>query len=213
MYKLQEYYGLAIKRGGSDLEQMKKNVWATYFHKISTDEKPQHNLCPPGPDTWCGYNRAIYNQLEYEHKNKLPYDVMVLVKKIYQDLADPNLLKKCLHQRTQNPNESFNNIVWTKIPKNIFVRLDTFRLGVYDAVLSFNDGFSSKLAIYKMLGLQLSPKAINTLRSFDILRMKKADKAAENMTRAARIARRKRKIDLEEEEKQADDPGYGAGMY
>lgn len=42
--------------------------------------------------------------------------------------------------------------------------------------------------------------------------MKLADEAAEIMTRAARIARRKVKIYLEEEEKQAEDPDYGAGM-
>lgn len=34
--KLQVYYGLAIKRGWSDIEQMKRNVWATYFHKLSS---------------------------------------------------------------------------------------------------------------------------------------------------------------------------------
>lgn len=59
--RLQEYYGLAIKRGGSDLDQMKRNVWATFFHKISTDEEPQHSLCPAGPESWCGYNKARAN--------------------------------------------------------------------------------------------------------------------------------------------------------
>lgn len=131
-------------------------------------------------------------------------------KRFIQDLAALNLLKKCLHQRIQNPNESFNSVVCTKIPKNVFVRFETFRLGVYDSVLSFSDGFSIKLDIYKLLGLQLSYKAVNR---FDILGMKKGDKAAENMTRASRIARRERKIDLEEEGKQAEDPDYDAVMF
>lgn len=48
----------------------------------SSDEKPQHNLYhpppTPGPDTWCRYNKATDNHLEYKHKHKLPYDIMVL---------------------------------------------------------------------------------------------------------------------------------------
>jgi hypothetical protein len=33
-----------------------------------------------------------------------------------------------------------NSLIWTKIPKTVFVRLDTLKFGVYDAVLCFNDG-------------------------------------------------------------------------
>lgn len=211
--RLQEYYGLAIKRGGSDLDQMKRNVWATFFHKISTDDNPQHSLCPAGPESWCGYNKAKANNLVYKHKHKIAHDIMVAIKKIFQDLADPNLLKKCLHQKTQNQNESFNNIVWSKIPKNVFVRNNTLKLGVFDAVLSFNDGFSSKIAIYNKLCLKLNSKAINVLRNMDITRMKKAEIAALQMTREARIAKKKRKLALEEGEEQADNPEYGAGMF
>jgi hypothetical protein len=42
--KQQEYYGLAIRRGGDDVNEMKRNVWAIFFHKLSTDDEPQHNL-------------------------------------------------------------------------------------------------------------------------------------------------------------------------
>lgn len=91
IYDLQEYYGLAIKKGDSDWQQMKKNIWAIYFHKISTDKEPQHNLCPKGADTWCGHNKAQANNETYKHKNSLPYVVLVTIKDIFKDLADPNL--------------------------------------------------------------------------------------------------------------------------
>ncbi|KAG8309201.1 hypothetical protein J6590_091648 [Homalodisca vitripennis] len=70
-----------------------------------------------------------------------------------------------------------------------------------------------KLNIYKRLGLNLSEKSACALRDLDITRKKKADKAAENMTKEARINRRKRNIELEEEEEKADDPAYGGGMF
>ncbi|EFN77635.1 hypothetical protein EAI_00059, partial [Harpegnathos saltator] len=50
---LSKYYGLAIRRNPNSIEGMKNDIWATLFHKLSTDEKPQHEKCPPGEDSWC----------------------------------------------------------------------------------------------------------------------------------------------------------------
>ena len=46
-------------------------------------------------------------------------------------LSSHGLLKKCLHGQIQNPNESFNNIIWTKCPKAVCIS---------SAVLEFNEG-------------------------------------------------------------------------
>lgn len=108
---------------------------------------------------------------------------MVEIKSIYRALTQTELLKKCLHGHTQNPNESFNNVVWAKIPMRVFVRLDTLRLGIYDPILSFNEGHSSKLDIYKKLGLSLCAKSVDALREMDIVRQRKSDKAAESITK------------------------------
>lgn len=37
------YYGLAIRRNTGSIKNMKKEIWATLYHKISTDENPQHD--------------------------------------------------------------------------------------------------------------------------------------------------------------------------
>lgn len=50
--ELQTYYGLATRRGVNSVEEMKKNIWATFFDKISTDDKPQHGLCPASAVWW-----------------------------------------------------------------------------------------------------------------------------------------------------------------
>ncbi|GFX18290.1 uncharacterized protein TNCV_4305911 [Trichonephila clavipes] len=49
--KLQQYYGLSIRRNMNSVSDMFKAVWAIYFHKLSTDSVPQHVLCPTSPDT------------------------------------------------------------------------------------------------------------------------------------------------------------------
>lgn len=56
---LQTYYGLAVRRNGGSLKDMKMAIWAIYFHKLSTDENPQHQLCPKRIESWCKYQKSI----------------------------------------------------------------------------------------------------------------------------------------------------------
>ncbi|GFY32648.1 uncharacterized protein TNCV_674031 [Trichonephila clavipes] len=48
---IQHYYGLAIRKKLSSVEDMKRAIWAIYFHKLSTEDNPQHALCPLGEDS------------------------------------------------------------------------------------------------------------------------------------------------------------------
>ena len=43
------------------------------------------------------------------------------IRPIFLDLSKYELLAKCLHGETQNNNESLNNMIWVKYPKNVFV--------------------------------------------------------------------------------------------
>lgn len=94
---------------------------------------------------------------------------MLAIKKSYKDLANPELLKKCLHGRTQKPNECFNNVVGSKVPKPIFVRLTALKHGVYNAILSYNYGYFSKATVYKQLCLKVSKEPADALRRFDVM--------------------------------------------
>jgi hypothetical protein len=40
----------------------------------------------------------------------------------------------------ENAVEHGNSVIWTRVPKAIFVRFDTLRFAIYDAVLCLNDG-------------------------------------------------------------------------
>ncbi|GFU22521.1 uncharacterized protein TNCV_1304291 [Trichonephila clavipes] len=45
---LQSYYGSAIRRNHSSVQNMRQAIWAIFLHKLSTDEYPQHGFCPIG---------------------------------------------------------------------------------------------------------------------------------------------------------------------
>lgn len=65
---------------------------------------------------------------------------MEVINPIFKDLTKKNLLKRCLHRKTQNPNESFNSIISHRLPKIVFVELQIPKLGVTDSVTCFNEG-------------------------------------------------------------------------
>ena len=42
IYELSIYYGLPIRRNSDCIAKMRKEIFATLFHMISTDENPRH---------------------------------------------------------------------------------------------------------------------------------------------------------------------------
>jgi hypothetical protein len=77
-------------------------------------------------------------------KHSLPAAVMNAVKPVFRDLVGVDTVKKCFYWKTHNADESLNSVIWTALHKTAFVRLDTLKFGVYDAVLCFNDGVTKK---------------------------------------------------------------------
>ena len=70
----------------------------------------------------------------------MPLDIVMKLKPIFAELSDESLMEKCLHGKTQNQNESFNSMIWDRIPKTRYVSLTQLELEVYDAVAHFNIG-------------------------------------------------------------------------
>lgn len=216
--KLQIFYGLAIRRNENNLNGMKQAVWAIYFHVMSTNDNPTHELCPKDENTWCKYNKAKMDNLLYDHTNHfhLPSSIMEVLKPTFRALSDPELLKKCLKGKTQNPNESLNNLIWSRVPKRTFVSLDTLRFGVFDAVLSFNEGYLSKINVMEELGFVAGLNMVKAMKRLDWERVRKAQKAVEDLEKKVRQARTlsKRKLeDLYHEEEDPNNPPYSAGHY
>ncbi|EDO33469.1 predicted protein [Nematostella vectensis] len=150
--KLQIYYGIAIRSNLDDLKGMKKAIYATLFHCASNDKVVLHDYCPDGSNSWCGYKRDSANKTKtFKHGSGLPKDIIALMKPIYLRLSDDELLKKCLHGKTQNQNESFNAMIWQRVPKEVFVARPVLEFGLYDAVAHFNQGSATVVDLYRRL--------------------------------------------------------------
>ena len=88
--------------------------------------------------------------------------MLKFLRPVFEDLSKEELLKRCLHGKTQNANEFFNNIVWLKCLKTVFINRENIELGINSAILQFNDGahgisnvfeqFSTKYGIYTSIG-------------------------------------------------------------
>ena len=81
---LQNYYGLAVRENLSDVDKMAKAIEASLYHVASTDEDPQHDLCPDGENSWCGYKR---DKDTYQHKNGIPACIVEIIKPVFDDLS------------------------------------------------------------------------------------------------------------------------------
>ncbi|GFV57393.1 uncharacterized protein TNCV_3569451 [Trichonephila clavipes] len=197
--RLQAYYGLAIRRNLSSVKDMQQAIWAIFLHKLSTDEKPQHGFCPSDSDTWCKFKKAELLGETYHHKNSLPVDVVEAMRPVFRDLTNPELLKKCLHGGTQNPNESVNNVIWSRVPKKTFVQLEVLSLGTYDAVSSFNMGNVSKLEILRKMCIEPGDYTVQAMECLDKQRLLRAKYYCLQKTKEVRKEKRlKRKKEDDE---------------
>ena len=143
--KLQNYYGIAIRSNKNNLKAIQAATRATLFHVASSKEKNLHYPhCPTGPDSWCKYNKDRADGTStYEPGPGLPISIISVVlklKPIFEELSHEDLLRKCLHSLTQNQNESFNAMIWDRLPKSRYVSFTPLQFVVCDAVANFNIG-------------------------------------------------------------------------
>ncbi|GFW07008.1 uncharacterized protein TNCV_3692041 [Trichonephila clavipes] len=132
--------------------------------------------------------RSRENVLRRNESSATTYKVFSL-----RDLSHPDLLKKCLHGKTQNPNESFHNVVWSRVPKATFVQIETLSLGVYDAVCSFNDGNVSKLKMLQKMGVEPGEFSVSAMKLLDRERLMKAIYAFSGRSKKIRKDKKKKK--------------------
>ena len=214
---LQNYYGMCIRQNKGDLYGMKKSV-ASLIHHCSEDDNDdnRHKYCPATGDSWCKYQAdKINNTSTYKKSINIPKAISDIIMPIFswKDLGSDSLLEKCLHGETQNANESFNNVIWTKCPKNVYVGRKMLEIGVASAVLHFNDGGKGLLEVYKNLKLSTGYFVFEGLAKTDKLRVKMMNiKASEKGRHQKKKLRAKRKGF---QDKNAEDEGtvYGKGNF
>jgi len=193
---IQNCYGLAIRQNTHCLYQMKKNVSAILMH--CSDIKPEserHKWCNRAPGSWCSFwhekqqnSKCTFN-LPESIKDELE------IKNLFERLRDDSLLKKCLHGKTQNVNESFNGIVWSRCPKRVYVNRRSLEIGVHSAIIEFNDGKSGIESVIQLAGLvigeQQSFQNDNMLRRHNISRRRKSLTPVKTRRKSLRAIRKK----------------------
>jgi hypothetical protein len=125
---------------------------------------------------------------------------MVAIKPVFTYVASVDPLKRFLHGETQKLSECLNSVIWTRIPKTVFVRLETLKFGVYDAVLCFTGGVARKSDVLNMLGVRSGSNTVNALKQIDIERIWKAETAKLDRSREARKSKRAQKRRKEAQE-------------
>ena len=153
--KLQNYFGIALRANtGGTVQRMADVIWASFLHVASNESSSYHDLGEKSPTSWSQYQRDRFNNTNlFQHGTGLPNDVIAHVKPIYRDLIKHEQLKKCLHGKTQNHNESFNALIWERAPKSVYISIDKLNFAVYDAVAIFNDGRHGSLNVFKNVGI------------------------------------------------------------
>ncbi|GFU09765.1 uncharacterized protein TNCV_1765731 [Trichonephila clavipes] len=173
--KLQNYYGIAIRSNVGCLKKMQSAVIAAFFHCCSSNQNPMHGQCPTGKDSWCKYKQALRDGKVYVDKTAGLSNYMIkVINRTYLALCDKELLKKCLHGKTQNSNESFNNVLLSVLPKEIFVYKKTLFLGSYMAVILYNSGYLGLLTVFNYLGIGIDPTTLKNYMGIDKERIQKS---------------------------------------
>ena len=153
--KLQNYFGIALRDNLSSVEEIRKAIWASFLHIASSEENDFHVQCNI---LWCQKEKDKLNKTNlYTPGKGLSKDIIKLVKPIYMDLMNPTELAKCLHGKTQNQNESFNAMIWERVPKITYVSKEKLDLAVYDAAVNFNDGRDGTIKIKIFRKLNVNP--------------------------------------------------------
>ena len=89
---IQSHYANAIRGNKSDLVKIREGVWGIFFQKQLTDSSPRHNFCREK----CPYKNAEAEaRLDtYKHSNNIPTAIMDVIKPVFKDLANTQLLTK-----------------------------------------------------------------------------------------------------------------------
>ncbi|GFV92025.1 uncharacterized protein TNCV_1894611 [Trichonephila clavipes] len=157
--------------------------------------------------------KRLKNQVSLTNIKSLPVAVVEAMRPIFRDLSHPDLMKKCLHGKTQNPNESFHNVIWSRVPKATFVQIETLSLGVYDAVCSFNDGNVSKLKMLQKMGVEPGEFSVSAMKLLDRERLMKAIYAFSGRSKKIRKDKRRKRKKEDNIKKNNVKTGYSAGSF
>ena len=212
--KFQNYYGMAIRSNVGNLKSMKMAILATLFHCSSSEKNEYHSYCPEGADSWCGFQADKASQTNrYKGGPGLPLNVIAELKPVFARLSDDQLLKKCLHGRTQNLNESFNRMIWDRVPKATYIGKDLLDIGIYDAVIHFNNGAIAYQKVLQAMGIEPGRFTAKHCQELDDSRMKSFQWKEKESSKTARRKLRAKRKSRDDKNKEKEGETYMPGDF
>lgn len=152
--QLQKYYSAAIRRHvGGTVEELRKDIYASFFHCSSTDSNPRHHLCPKTPDSYCFYQKAIANKKPIPSQSNMKVRFLLLTElrqKVwneYRRLTSDKILSACLLGKTQNPNEHLHSRIWRYCSKYKNTNKNILEFSAAQAVLDYNVGYKDGFVV------------------------------------------------------------------
>ena len=118
-----------------------------------------------------------------------------------------------MHGKTQNNNESINNVIWKCCLKDINGGRKTLEFGVASAVTCFNEGISGVLIVFKKLNIPHGTYTTKFCKGRDNDRIVVMEKKSSDKVKSRRKqlhAKKNAFIDANEEKKGSV---YGAGLF
>lgn len=209
MKKLSTYYSLMIQRHPDSKENMKHEIWAGYYHAISTDAEPQHHHCD---ESWCTFLKAKKANEAYTHKPSLNPELRDMVKNAYEKLTNDELLERCLGGNTQNNNECFNKTVWAIAPKHNFVGKRVLDIATQVALSIFNEGRISVLKMMEVMGIKIGSYAYEFAKFKNSQRMQIAEKQSIASSKEGRSAKKNAEQIEEDGYERVEGLLYGPGI-
>ena len=132
---------------------------------------------------------------------------------IFKDLGVDALLQKCLHGKTQNPNESLNQIIWKRYPKDIFVERTALSIVVSSAVLSFNDGQRFLIKLFTELNVNAGEYLQSYCVRNDYERVDKMEKQCSTPVKLRRKKLRAIRKGFCDQNEASEGTVYGSGEF
>ena len=214
--KLQNYFGIAVRQStGTTVYQLRKAIGAVLFHcSDAPDLETRHRMCPRTKDSWCKYQADKLNDTNtYKDKSGIPAIICEKIKPVFTDLSDDKLLSKCLHGKTQNNNESINGVIWKRCPKDVFVGRGTLELGVSSAVISFNDGVTGILDIFKLINITPGVFTKEYCKQKDKERIFVMEQKSSDTVKHRRKQLRAQRKGFSDATEEKEGVVYGAGLF
>ncbi|XP_072044915.1 uncharacterized protein [Amphiura filiformis] len=186
---LQAFYGKALRTNKGNPEAASAETMAGLYHYAG-----DHSYCPTRNDTWCNFKKDELSGTNNSEPVDDPFTpaMVAVMKPIYDDLSDVDLLSHCSQCLTQNANESYNSLLWKMAPKEQYSSATQIRTAMCLSTISFNVGWldAGKRVMAEVVGNECITSSQLTLASKDKLRIRAAQAQALLTNKRKRVLKR-----------------------